>query len=214
MPKEPQRIILGSRSPRRLELLRLIVLAERIVVVPPASAEEPDFEDVRGWPAIERRLVEIARLKCDDVRRQVEGDDIAAIITADTIIVANDAGGNPVVLGQPPESDDWQRVVGEWFEGYLLGNDHVAVSAVSVETADGERRECLVKTRVRFDASAARWLDWYLRTGEPRGKAGGYAIQGAGGIFVSEVEGSLSNVVGLPIRELLAMLAELGIVDR
>jgi nucleoside triphosphate pyrophosphatase len=231
MVNDKQRIILGSRSPRRLELLRLIVPPERIAVVPPASADEPDFEDARDWPAIERRLVEIARLKCDDVRRQVGGDGFAAIVTADTVIVATDADGHPIVLGQPPENvveaasfrtdagsvghvDDWERVVAEWFEDYLLGKDHVAASAVCVESANRQQRECVVKTRVRFDASAKRWLDWYLGTGEPRGKAGGYAIQGAGGIFVSEVEGSLSNVVGLPVREVLEMLEELGIVDR
>jgi nucleoside triphosphate pyrophosphatase len=230
MANDKQRIILGSRSPRRLELLRLIVPAEWITVVPPASADEPDFADARDWPAIERRLADIARLKCDDVRRQVEGSGFAAMITADTVIVATDADGNPVVLGQPPESvaeaasfctdagsvghvDDWHGVVAEWFEQYLLGKDHVAASAVCVEDADGRRQECVVKTRVRFDASAKRWLDWYLGSGEPRGKAGGYAIQGAGGIFVSEIEGSLSNVVGLPVKEVLEMLEEIGIVS-
>jgi len=213
MTSDPQRIVLGSRSPRRLELLRLIVPQRRIDVVPPESAEEPDFSDARDWPAVERRLAEIARLKCDDVLRQLDRDDFAAVITADTVIVASDDDGRPVVLGQPPDDDGWEWVVRKWFTRYLLGRDHVAASVVCI-AADGRRRECTVKTRVRFDAAAERWLDWYLGTGEPRGKAGGYGIQGAGGLFVSEIEGSLSNVVGLPIRETLEMLEELGIVDR
>ena len=116
------------------------------------------------------------------------------------------------VLGQPPDSDDWPDVVREWFDRYLLGRDHTAASAVCVAVADGRRCERVVKTRVRFDSSSKRWLEWYLRTGEPRGKAGGYALQGAGGLFATEIEGSLSNVVGLPLRELLEMLEELGIV--
>ena len=223
MTSDTQRIVLGSRSPRRLELLRLIVPQRRIDVVPPESAEEPDFSDARDWPAVERRLAEIARLKCDDVLRQLDRDDFAAVITADTVIVASDDDGRPVVLGQPPDGDGWQRVVRDWFTRYLLGKDHYAASAVCVHIpgvsenpwdVDGRRRESLVKTRVRFDAAAERWLDWYLGTGEPLGKAGGYGIQGAGGLFVSEIEGSLNNVVGLPIRETLEMLEELGIVDR
>jgi nucleoside triphosphate pyrophosphatase len=214
MTNDNQRIILGSRSPRRLELLRLIVPEQRIDVVPPESAEEPDFSGVHDWPAIECRLSEVATVKCNDVLRHVDPDGFAAVIAADTVIVASDDDGRLVVLGQPPDGEGWESVVREWFERYLLGKDHVAASGLCVATADGRRRECIVKTRVRFDASAQCWLDWYLRTGEPRGKAGGYGIQGAGGLFVSEIDGSLSNVVGLPLRELLGILEELGIVDR
>jgi septum formation protein len=52
------------------------------------------------------------------------------------------------------------------------------------------------------------WLDWYIATGEPQGKAGGYAVQGAGSVFVTKIEGSYSNVVGLPLEETLALLRE------
>ncbi|HXY34093.1 MAG TPA: Maf family protein, partial [Planctomycetaceae bacterium] len=65
----------------------------------------------------------------------------------------------------------------------------------------------VVTSRVTFVEDVDRWLDWYLSTEEPRGKAGGYALQGAGSIFIAKVEGSLSNVVGLPLAELLEMLA-------
>ena len=68
-----------------------------------------------------------------------------------------------------------------------------------------------MKSEVTFRADSERWIDWYLATGEPKGKAGGYAIQGAGSIFVARVEGSLSNVVGLPLRELWEIFDELGI---
>ena len=68
-----------------------------------------------------------------------------------------------------------------------------------------------MKTEVSFHADVSPWLPWYLSTGESRGKAGGYALQGAGSVFVSKVRGSLSNVIGLPLEELLTVFAELKV---
>jgi septum formation protein len=82
------------------------------------------------------------------------------------------------------------------------------LTAVYVTTPDGRFAERLVETRVTFHSDIDRWLNWYLLTGEPRGKAGGYALQGAGSVFIERVEGSLSNVVGLPLEALLEMFAE------
>lgn len=206
-----RQIVLGSRSPRRLELLRLIVPPERIAVVPPRSAEEPGFADARDWPAIRRRLAEIARRKCRDVLQQVEPGEVAAVIAADTVIVAEDEAGRPLVLGQPPRDDAWRDVVRDWFGRYLLGKAHTAATALCVAVPGGGSAERLVTTVVRFDPATDRRLEWYLATGEPRDKAGGYAIQGAGGLFVSAVQGSPSNVVGLPLRELADALQELGL---
>ena len=69
----------------------------------------------------------------------------------------------------------------------------------------------MIESNVVFDGNAKKWLDWYLSTGEPLGKAGGYGIQGAGGVFVSRVEGSIANVVGLPLNAVLETFAELGV---
>ena len=83
---------------------------------------------------------------------------------------------------------------------------------VMVVTSD--LRECrrLVRTRVTFDPQAVdRWLDWYLDTCESKGKAGGYGIQGLGGAFVTSIQGSYSNVVGLPLHETWALLTAQGI---
>ena len=248
--------ILGSRSPRRLELLRQIVPAERIEVVPPLSTDEAGLDGLHDWPAIESRMLEIARSKCDDVLAQLQdrartnprdfpnpgdfGDDVVAVITADTTIVANDDDGRLMVLGQPPEDDTWPETVRHWFRDFYAGRTHAAVTALCVTVLprtplSGERgasAPCLseqpsdagrspanprdfasrvIKSEVTFHANVERWLDWYIATGEPKGKAGGYAIQDAGGIFVSRVEGSLSNVVGLPLRELLHLFEELGV---
>ncbi len=213
-----RRLVLGSRSPRRLELLRQIVGSDLIDVVVPESAEEAGFENVDDWGDLEKRILDISRTKADDVlrqlRRQTESDSTlktALVITADTTIVAETSNGKPVVLGQPPESDGWADVVREWFRRYYFGKTHSAVTALCVAELSGQRIERLVKSSVTFRSDGERWLNWYLATGEPRGKAGGYAIQGAGSIFVSKIEGSISNVVGLPLEELMDVLGEFGI---
>jgi septum formation protein len=211
----PEVLVLGSRSPQRLELLQLIAPAERIAVVPPRCTAESGFEGLTTPSDIEGRLSEIARMKSEDVFGQIRRgeadftpDRVAAIITADTIIIATDAAGRCVVLGQPPEYETWTDTVRRWFHDYLLGRTHSAVTAVCVRTVRGETRQRVVTTEVTFYAEPPDRVEWYLATGEPRGKAGGYAIQGAGGLFVSQIAGSLSNVIGLPLRELLELLPE------
>lgn len=203
------RIILASRSPRRFELLSLIVPRERIRVLPPSSADEAGFEGLTTRTVIERRLRSVAAAKCDDVLRQL-GDEAgwSLTIAADTVIVAGEHDGELVVLGQPPESE-WRETTRRWFFDYYAGRSHVALTGLCVATPTG-RREFVVETRVTFRADAAKYLDWYLDTEESRGKAGGYAIQGAGSVFVDRLDGSLTNVVGLPLRELLTVLRELG----
>ncbi|HUG90622.1 MAG TPA: Maf family protein [Planctomycetaceae bacterium] len=221
-PREPARaepkIVLGSRSPRRLELMQLIVPGERIVVVPPRSNAEPGFDGLASRAAIEARLAEIARAKSEDMLDQIHGGtagislaDVAAVVTADTVIIAADSESRPVVLGQPPDDAAWADTVRRWFHEFLLGRTHVAATAVCVRTAAGAIHERIVTTDVTFHAESPELVEWYLATGEPRGKAGGYALQATGSVFVSRVEGSLSNVVGLPIRELLDMLEAAGV---
>lgn len=213
-----RKLILGSRSPRRLELLCQIVRSELIDVVVPELSDEAGFDNLEDWSDLEQRIIEIGRTKSDDVLGQLlrsgESDSsikAAIVITADTIIVAESSNGRPVVLGQPPESDGWADVVRDWFRRYYFGKSHTAVTALCVTNSSGQRFERLVKSSVTFHEDGERWLDWYLATEEPRGKAGGYAIQGAGSIFVSKVEGSISNVVGLPLEELMNVLGEFGI---
>jgi septum formation protein len=85
------------------------------------------------------------------------------------------------------------------------------MTALCVTTPAGDRQERVVTTRVTFRADAAEWVDWYLRTEEPRGKAGGYGLQGAGSLFVERIEGSPSNVIGLPLWETMQALQSLGV---
>jgi septum formation protein len=223
------RLVLGSRSPRRLELLRHIHPAHLIDVVPPESTAEAGFAGLHDWPSIEGRLLEIAATKCDDVAGQVrsalsllsprgrgaggEGEhgDLQSpvVIAADTVVIV-DRGGELHVLGQPPDDASWQETVRRWFLEDFAGKTHLVATALVLEAVDtGNRMSRVVTSRVTFTEDVDRWLDWYLATDESRGKAGGYALQGAGSVFVSKVEGSLSNVVGLPLAELLELLGEI-----
>ncbi len=207
-------IVLGSRSPQRRELLSHIIPLTRIEVRPPADANEPGFEDISDWPALAARLTEIARLKNDDVWRQLRADgrlaDRIVVLTADTVIVGISEEGQLAFLGQPPDDEEaMRRVVRDWFRRYYLGRTHTAATAVCLTSATGQRREQIVRSEVTFSAASESWLEWYLATGEPRGKSGGYALQGAGDLFVERVDGGLSNVVGLPLAETLTMIQEL-----
>jgi septum formation protein len=214
-------IILGSRSPRRRELLQLLVPEESIRVLPPTSRQESGFDGLQDWPSIENRLAEIARNKCNDVLAQLRiqpanefDEQSAVVLTADTIIVVAEDDGQLLVLGQPPEDDSWRDVVRNWFHCYYLGRTHTAATAICVAKSVGRRVERVVTSRVTFHAADSHTesrIEWYLSTGESQGKAGGYALQGAGGVFVSAVEGSVNNVVGLPLGELMNAFSKLGI---
>jgi len=196
----PHRYVLGSQSPRRRELLCALVGEDQVDVVPPLDSDEPGFEDLHDWNNITRRLQEISQAKFADVSHQVaDRSDRPVIITADTIIVANDANDQCVVLGKPP-TDDWQQEVRRWFHEYLIGGTHYAATAVCVGRPDQQILETVVKTDITFRTGVESLVDWYIGTKEPCGKAGGYAIQGAGSIFVAKIDGSLSNVVGLPLE--------------
>jgi septum formation protein len=206
-----RRYVLGSRSPRRLELLQQIVLPEQIEVRPPRSAAEEDFVGLTDWSAIETRLLEIARAKCADVCDQIRESTSAEstiVITADTVVVVGPSDGRLEVLGQPPDDLTWPAVVQGWFEDHYAGRTHVVATAFCVAAPERPIIERVVQSNVTFHDDIKRWLNWYLSTGEPRGKAGGYAVQGAGSVFVSRVDGSLSNVIGLPLRELLEVLTD------
>jgi len=198
------KFVLGSNSPRRRELLALIVPPEQITIVSPSSDEEATFDGLNTWSEIEQRLQSIAHVKNEDVLGQL-GSGWLCVLTADTVVVGAEPDGTLVALEKPPE-EDYENVVRDWFTRYYLGRTHVAATAVCLTLPDGSTHKHVVKTEVTFAASAAEHLDWYLATDEPRGKAGGYAIQGAGSLFVERVEGSLSNVVGLPLRTVREML--------
>jgi septum formation protein len=179
--------ILASRSPRRRELLGLVAPAEKIVVAPPRDAAEAGFDGLHELSAIENRLAEIARAKVANVAGQLSaflslntGKPI--VIAADTAIVATGVDGDLHVLGQPPDAGSWSQTVCHWFREHYAGRTHLALTALCVQEPGGPSAERIVKTEVTFIPDVEQHLEWYISTGEPRGKAGGYAIQGAGSI--------------------------------
>ncbi len=198
-------IVLGSRSPRRRELLSHLVAPERIVVLPPTDPNEPGFEGLWEETAIRDQLLCIARMKNENVWARVECPGEAIVLTADTVIVVGQPGAY-MVLGQPPQGDVWRDTVRQWFLTHYFGQTHRAMTAVVLSNAEGQRQERIVETRVTIGPPDAAILEWYLDTDEPLGKAGGYALQGAGSVFITHVEGSLSNVVGLPLEAVREML--------
>ena len=214
MSDSAPRIVLGSRSPQRHELLVEMVGDERVEVLPPSSPEEPGFGDTSERSSIQRRLIAIARAKAEDVRLQLgaqrRATGIAAVLCADTVIVVSEPDGTSRVLGQPPESG-WRDVVRAWFLEYYFGRTHIAATAICMVSGTGRFHERVVESRVTFRDEESGWLDGYLDSGESVGKAGGYAIQGRAAEMIESVEGSTSNVVGLPVEVVAEMLGEMGI---
>jgi septum formation protein len=175
-------LTLASTSPRRRELLA--VLGIPFHVVAPAGVDETPLDGESPGEVARRLAVEKAQ--------SVNADPVLA---ADTVV---EVDGD--ILGKPVDADDARRMLQR-----LSGRTHLVHTGVAVRS--GEQIEVeVVTTSVRFAPLTPEAIEWYLDTGEPFDKAGAYAIQGAGGAFVEGVEGSVSNVVGLPLANVVAML--------
>lgn len=203
-------LVLGSQSLQRRELLGKLLGAHPWSVVPPSDSNEPGFSAEASLAAIDAQLLRISRLKYDDVHRQLAGESgDRMVLAADTCIVGLPDDAPPVVLGKPPETPDRLRVtLHEWFGRFYAGRMHLAKTAVCVGRPGHRPHATVVTTEVWFRADAVDLVDWYIGTGEPRGKAGGYAIQELGSLFVERLTGSLSNVVGLPLLETLGLIRQ------
>ncbi len=212
------RVILGSRSPRRKELLGSIVGHDQLVIKPPVTPEEPGFLGLHQETEIEHRLLDIVQLKHSDVCQQIAADasnevfasiDSAPfVVVADTIVVAEINREQRVVLGQP-EPDRWQDDVREWLRNRLSNQTHEVWTGVLVSQL-GQTSTCIVKSAVTFCEINDELIEWYVSTRESLGKAGGYAIQGFAAAFVTQLRGSLTNVIGLPVMETRQALINLG----
>jgi septum formation protein len=122
------------------------------------------------------------------------------VLAADTVVVSGDE-----LLGKPRDTMDAARML-----RLLSGATHAVHTAV-VLRLDGNETSHLESTRVHFRPLTDEEIDWYVATGEPTGKAGGYAIQGRAARFIDWIEGSWSNVVGLPIATVDTMLRRAGL---
>jgi septum formation protein len=181
-------LTLASQSPRRRELLALLGIAPE---VRPAHTDET----VRPGETPES----YARRVAADKAAAVPGE---LVLGADTVVVLGHE-----ILGKPRDAEDARRMLRA-----LSGRVHRVLTAVCLRRAGAEPlvRDRLVSTEVVFAPLSAAEVDWYVGTGEPLDKAGAYAVQGAGGLFVREVRGSVSNVVGLPLHETAELLRAVG----
>jgi septum formation protein len=183
------RLILASASPRRAELLTAAGFEFDVV---PADVDETPMRDEQPGDYALR----VARAKAD---RVAASHPAGLVLGADTVVVA---GGR--MMGKPTDAADAGSML-----KVLSGVFHEVLTAV-VAQGGGRRAEELVTTRVRFQPLTDEEIAWYVGTGEPSGKAGAYAIQGRAARFIDRIEGSWSNVVGLPISAVYHLLAELG----
>jgi septum formation protein len=186
------RLVLASASPRRSELLRSVGLEFDIV---PADIGEAMLPGEAPSDYVSRLSNEKARV----VAERVGGGVI--VIAADTTV---DVDGR--ILEKPVDDPDARRML-----RLLSGRTHLVHTGVTVswfpETRARGTTTIVAETAVRFIELDDRAIDWYLATGEHAGKAGAYGIQGTAGAFVERIDGSVTNVIGLPLAETLALLA-------
>ncbi|MFY0530244.1 Maf family protein [Archangium gephyra] len=192
------RLVLASASPRRRELLGQLGLAFDV------SAADIDETPHQGEAAT-AYVLRLAREKARTVADRTPG---AWVLAADTTVVLGEE-----LLGKPRDEAEVREMMGR-----LSGRTHEVQTGVALAGPGAEHPgelpgelSMVVRTRVTFRPLSAGEIAWYASTGESLDKAGGYAIQGKGGFLVAGIEGSPTNVIGLPLGETLELLARAGV---
>jgi septum formation protein len=177
-----EKLVLASKSPRRAEILRAVGCTFEALA---ADIDETRYASEDAVSYVKR----LARTKAETVALKTSA---GVVLGADTVVVIDNQ-----ILGQPQNDDDARRMLrllsGKWHE-VLTGVALVRARELAQGSVDHET------TRVRFCEMSQDEIDWYVSSGEPRGKAGAYAIQGRGALFIEEIQGDYFNVVGLPVR--------------
>lgn len=178
IPRLPEQLVLASASPRRRDLLASLQLDFEV-----RSAEIDESALTDELP--EDHVLRLARAKAQAVARPGE-----LVLAADTVVVLEDH-----ILGKPADPADAHQMLSS-----LTGREHDVYTGVALFEPD---RDALVsatdRSEVRIAALDKDEISWYVSTGEPLDKAGSYAIQGLGALFVERVVGNYTNVVGLPL---------------
>lgn len=182
-------LILASASPRRKELLALTGL--------PFTVDAPQVDEHCTLPAREA-VAEISLRKAQAGALRHQG---AVILAADTLVAVDG-----VPLGKPRDKDDALRML-----RLLSGRWHEVFTGVCAVDASGEVHSGVDATSVRFSPMTDEEIRAYLSTGEPMDKAGAYAIQGVAGLWIEEIRGSASNVIGLPLALTRRLLRDCGL---
>jgi septum formation protein len=183
------RLILASASPRRAELLRAAGYAFEI---------EPADVDESAGPAepAEDYVLRVAGEKAQAVLRRCPD---CTVLAADTTVVVDG-----IMLGKPADDEHARQMLAR-----LSGRAHRVLTGVAL-AGGGREVRALASTLVRFAVLTPEEIDWYVASGEPRDKAGAYGVQGLASRFVEGIEGSYTNVVGLPVALVHALLAQSG----
>lgn len=196
MHKDLKDIVLASTSPRRRELLSQVGIDFQVI---PSNVEETLLPG-------ETPEAHVVRLSCDKAMEVANRPDQSGrwFIGSDTIVVRDDA-----ILGKPADASEAAAMLSS-----LSGRSHRVISGYAVyDRLRGQTLSAAITTKVFFKDLTRQEIEGYIATGEPFDKAGSYAIQGIGSFMVPKIEGSYTNVVGLPLCEVIAALEELGAVE-
>ncbi|MCJ8169978.1 Maf family protein [Atopomonas sediminilitoris] len=186
-------LVLASSSPRRQELLTQIGV--------PFSVLAPHIDETpRHNESAEQYVERMAQEKARAVLAQLPAGDTRCVLAADTSVIVDG-----LILGKPADQAEARAMLLR-----LSGRRHQVLSAIAVADQTTLRSQ-LVCSDVEFRALREAEIAQYWHTGEPCDKAGGYAIQGLGAVFVQAIHGSYSAVVGLPLAETAAMLSAFGV---
>lgn len=192
-----QTLVLASGSPRRLALLQQVGIEPDYLM--PADVDETPFR-AEHPRSLARRL---SQAKADKVAGTLKGDSVhehSYVLAADTVVAVN-----RTILPKCELLDEASQSL-----RLLSGRAHRVYTGLCLVTPKGKRRNTVVETRVRFKRLSRDEIESYLASGEWRGKAGGYAIQGLAGALVVRLVGSYTNVVGLPLAETVSLLTGEG----
>ncbi len=185
------KLILASASPRRRELLVAIGLVFDVI---PSAVEEirNPGEAVAGY---------VSRLAREKAREVARRHPQAWVIGADTVVFIDGE-----ILEKPRDEAEASHMLSR-----LSGREHTVYSGLTLCCIDQDREETVIEeTRVRMSTLDPGRIDWYVSTGEPMDKAGAYAVQGIGAMFIESIDGNYTNVVGLPLSTLLTMMERAG----
>ncbi len=194
-------VYLASQSPRRRQLLEQLGVAYELLLAD-TDEDAESLEAVRHNEAPATYVKRVTRLKLEAaVARQARRSlPPAPILCSDTTVALG-----RVIYGKPGDAKDARRMLGE-----LSGRTHRVLTAVAVQSGE-HRFEALSTSRVSFEAMMAADIRHYVDSGEPMGKAGAYAVQGRAALHMTQISGSYSGIMGLPLRETAQLLRAAGV---
>ena len=193
-------IYLASQSPRRRQLLEQLGVRHELLLPEPGEDTE-SIEEALPGEAPARYVRRVTGLKLDAALQRLKqrGLPPAPVLCSDTTVALG-----RTIYGKPVDARDAARMLGE-----LSGKTHRVLTAVAVQRGR-KRVEALSDSRVTFEPLTTAQIRRYVSTGEPMGKAGAYAVQGAAAAHISHISGSYSGIMGLPMHETAQLLRSLG----